>query len=109
MASQRPSPPPVTPSQSAVRTPVACPGHLPVPLPTTVACSYPRWLGSWRHAEQQHFSQGPPMVSQPSGHGGGFGVPTVWTALCPGRGGGGEQPPQTGVGAKENIRDMETK
>ena len=69
MASQRPSPPPVTPSQSAVRTPVACPGHLPLPLPTTVACSYPRWLGPWRYTEQQHLTQGPDMIGQPRGHG----------------------------------------
>ena len=46
------------------------PGHLPVPLPTTVACSYPRWLGPWRDAKQYHLTQRPDMVSEARGHGG---------------------------------------
>src|SRR5262249_19600013 len=45
------------------------PGHLPVPLPTTVAGSYPRWLGPWRHATQEHLAQRPDVMGQPRGHG----------------------------------------
>ena len=32
------------------------------------ACSYPRWLGPWRHPIQQDLSQGPDMIGQPSRH-----------------------------------------
>jgi hypothetical protein len=39
MASQRLSDPLVTPSTPAVRTHVACLGDLPLPFPTTTACS----------------------------------------------------------------------
>src|SRR4029453_7252952 len=58
----------MTPSTPAVRTHVVCSGHLTVPLPTTVAGSYPRLLGPWRHAEQQHLTQCPDMVGQPRCH-----------------------------------------
>src|SRR5215470_2611239 len=45
------------------------PGYLPLPLPTTVACSYPRWLRPRRHAEYQDLAQCPDMIGQASGHG----------------------------------------
>ena len=60
--------PPVTPSTQAIRTHVAASGDLSLPLPTTVACSYPRWLGPWRHPKQQHLAQRPDMVGQRRRH-----------------------------------------
>jgi len=54
------------------------PGHLPVLLPTTMACSYPRWLRPWRHAKQEHFAQRPDVIGQARGH--------RWRARPPRRG-----------------------
>ena len=45
------------------------PGHLPLLLPTTMPCSYPRWLGPWRHAKQEPLAQRPDVIGQPRGHG----------------------------------------
>ena len=68
MASQRPSAPLVTPSTPAVRTHVAPQAPLPLPFPTTTACSHPRWLRPRRHAEQQHLTQRPDVIRQSRGH-----------------------------------------
>ncbi len=84
MASQRPFPPPVTPSQSAVRTHVAGSGPLLWRLPTHPACSHPCWLRPRRHAEEQHLAQGPHMVGQPRGPGWCLGLPPLGRAIAMG-------------------------
>ena len=68
MASLQPSPPrdALTAGRADTR---GLPGHLPLLLPTTMPCSYPRWLGPWRHATQEHLAQRPDVIGQPRGHG----------------------------------------
>ena len=60
----------MTPSQLAVQAHVATSGPLPLPFPTTTACSPLRWLRPRRHPEQQHLPQRPDVICQSSGHGG---------------------------------------
>src|SRR5437667_10054564 len=67
MASPQPSPPRDVLKVGRADT-RGLPGHLPVLLPTTMACSYPRWLRPWRHAKQEHFAQRPDVIGQPRGH-----------------------------------------
>jgi hypothetical protein len=50
------------------------------------ACSYPRWLGPWRHPIQQDLSQGPDMIGHPGRHRWRTGAPLLdiglWRILC---------------------------
>src|SRR5215813_11202978 len=76
---------PLIPGDNLKMSRVDAPRRLrPPPLAAslTTACSYPHWLGPRRHAEQQHFSQGPHMVSQPSGHGGCLELPAFGRAVA---------------------------
>jgi hypothetical protein len=87
---------PLSPGDTLKVSRVDAPRRLrPPPLAAslTTARSYPRWLGPRRHAEQQHFSQRPHMVSQPSGHGGCLELPAFGRAMAVGRFGLEQRPP----------------
>jgi hypothetical protein len=48
------------------------------------ACSYPRWLGPWRHPIQQDLAQGPDMIGQPGRHRWRIGAPLLGGARAVG-------------------------
>src|SRR6266850_2655482 len=52
----------------AVRTHVACLGHLPWPLPTTTAGAQTLWLRPRWSPKQPHLPQRPDVVGQPRRH-----------------------------------------
>src|SRR5205823_6859503 len=83
------------------------PGHLPVLLPTTMACSYPRWLRPWRHAKQEHFAQRPDVIGQPRGHRWGPRLPQLGRARPIGGLGLREGLAQTAMGQDEIVIHLE--
>ena len=97
---------PVTSSTPGVWTHVVCSGPLPLPLPTTVACSYPRWLGPGRHAKQEHLAQRPDVIGQPRGHGRCPRLPRFGRALAMGGPGLGQRLTEAGMGQTKVVIDM---
>src|SRR5262249_54418159 len=91
----------------AVRTHGACPGHLPSPLPTTMACSHPCWLWPRRDTKEEHLTQRPDMVSEPRRHRRRTGPPLRRRAAAAGRVGMGQGPAYALMGQKELVVTVE--